>query len=222
MSQSFPFPTEEELRANYRRGYSILPKESYVRFYEVHNSLEKFQSENPVIHLVLDTNLKEVIFDGMKTVKFPSSAHLTYEVMLGVSTLGKNLLYSVNLLSDQTFVQIMRQYNWMFHDVYIHNPDLLNLNQTGFKKMCKAPKFKRFDPRFKARSTDVQKEFKERMEVYIAGIGYGAGFTLCIVTCMIGVPLLVFSTLALACDSSITGIRYLTLKRREKQLNKNR
>ena len=215
MSQSFPLPTENELRANYRRNYSILPKVTYTRFYEVHNSLDEFQSEVSAIHLVLDTTAQEVTFDGMKTVKIPSASCLTYEIMLGISMLKKKLLYSVDLLSDKTFVGTMRQYNWMFHDVYIHNPDYEYLTQTSFATMCKAPKFKKFNPRFKAQSTDVQKEFKERLEVYTDCIGYGVGFTLCIATCMIGIPLFVFSTLALACDSSITGLRYLALKRRE-------
>ena len=216
MSQTFPLPTEDELRAHYRKNYSILPKTPYTRFYEIHNSLAEFQSEISVIRLVLDANLKEVTFDGKQTVKFPSAIHLTYEIMLGISRLGKELLYSIDLLSDKTFVRVMRQYNWMFHDVYIHNPDLLNLNQTGFKEMCKAPKFKKFDTRFKADSTDVWKEFKERLQFYSDGISYGLGFTMCIVTCVIGIPLVIFGTLALACDSSITGLRYLTLKQCEK------
>ena len=175
------------------------------------------QEEMEIVVLKLDVLLDgKYHFDGEKTVSISSTAALDDGLFFALSKIGRHLVFSIDLLRNDDFIDVFIENRMRFWTIQIWCPDKLDWDRLEGGKLYKAKPWK-FRPKYKATAADIRKEFKYRLkETYSPVFGNGLGLLLCMVTCPIGALMLVAGLVVLPIDAVATGINYSILKRREK------
>lgn len=220
-------PTEEELHAEYRE---LRMKTIWGCCRELHPDIWTFTGTSDrdiynggqkveTVILKLDVFLDEVHFDGDRVVSVPSISDLHDGLFAAMAKIALNLVFSIDLLRDDNFVKIMFENKSRFARIYVWHSDEhkeMDIKNLGVSRLQKTKRW-RFNPKYKATSADIKREFKQRLdEAYSAIFGWGIGLLLCIVTCPVGALMICGGLILLPIDTIVTGINYKIVKCREK------
>ena len=219
-------PTEDELRREYREHRIKMIwgacGEHIPRVYTFKDMAEQEkhfdQEEIGIVVLKLDVLRDEVYFDGERTVSIPSTLVLNDGLFAALSKIGRNLVFSVDLLRNDDFVDILVENRMRFHTIQIWMPDKLDWERLEGSRLYRTKKWK-FTPKYKATASDIKKEFKIRRKEFYEGVfSWGLALLFSMVTCPVGALMLLAGLVVLPIDAATTGINYTVLRRREKML----